>query len=71
MAPQVEDLRKTAFRAEKDLNSYQNKQGTGKKSDSGMLHMPPFYFNCMLTTRQLPSLVSTRWLTSDSLSLLL
>lgn len=38
MAPQVEDLRKTAFQAEKDLNSYQAKQGTGKKSDSGTFH---------------------------------
>jgi hypothetical protein len=29
-----EDLRKAAFDAEKDLNSYQAKQGLGKKSDS-------------------------------------
>lgn len=34
MAPHVEDLRKVAFDAEKDLNSYQAKQGLGKKSDS-------------------------------------
>ncbi|KAJ6079140.1 hypothetical protein N7467_008893 [Penicillium canescens] len=29
-----EDLRKTAYKAENDLNSYQAKQGLGKKSDS-------------------------------------
>ncbi|KAJ6005501.1 hypothetical protein N7451_003445 [Penicillium sp. IBT 35674x] len=29
-----EDLRKTAYDAENDLNSYQAKQGLGKKSDS-------------------------------------
>ncbi|KAJ6036517.1 hypothetical protein N7540_000796 [Penicillium herquei] len=34
MAPHLEDLRKVAFDAEKDLNSYQAKQGLGKKSDS-------------------------------------
>ncbi|KAJ5586949.1 uncharacterized protein N7459_002714 [Penicillium hispanicum] len=34
MAPQFEDLRKAAFNAEKDLNSYQAKQGLGRKSDS-------------------------------------
>ena len=32
-----EDLRKAAFNAEKDLNSYQAKQGVGKKSDSSKL----------------------------------
>ncbi|KAJ5929166.1 hypothetical protein N7454_007014 [Penicillium verhagenii] len=31
MAPNVEDLRKAAFDAEKDLNSYQAKQGLGKR----------------------------------------
>lgn len=41
MAPQVEDLRKTAFQAEKDLNSYQAKQGVGKKSDSGKSMIQP------------------------------
>ncbi|KAJ5748808.1 uncharacterized protein N7511_010504 [Penicillium nucicola] len=30
----VEDLKHAAFQAEKDLNSYQAKQGLGKKSDS-------------------------------------
>ncbi|KAF7719878.1 Uncharacterized protein PECH_000942 [Penicillium ucsense] len=30
----VDELRKTAFDAEKDLNSYQAKQGLGRKSDS-------------------------------------
>ncbi|KAJ5636595.1 uncharacterized protein N7484_009908 [Penicillium longicatenatum] len=34
MAAHFEDLRKAAFDAEKDLNSYQAKQGLGKKSDS-------------------------------------
>ncbi|KAJ5179512.1 hypothetical protein N7492_002722 [Penicillium capsulatum] len=34
MASHFEDLRKTAFNAEKDLNSYQAKQGLGPKSDS-------------------------------------
>lgn len=34
MAPTTEELRKTAFDAEKDLNSYQAKQGLGPKSDS-------------------------------------
>ncbi|OGE58397.1 hypothetical protein PENARI_c001G07731 [Penicillium arizonense] len=29
-----EDLRKTAYKAENDLNTYQAKQGLGKKSDS-------------------------------------
>ncbi|KAJ5246111.1 hypothetical protein N7468_001094 [Penicillium chermesinum] len=29
-----EDLRQTAFQSEKELNSYQAKQGLGKKSDS-------------------------------------
>ncbi|KAF3394579.1 hypothetical protein F1880_005138 [Penicillium rolfsii] len=29
-----EDLRQTAYNAEKDLNSYQAKQGLGRKSDS-------------------------------------
>jgi hypothetical protein len=32
-----EDLRKTAYQAEKDLNSYQAKQGLGKKSDSSKM----------------------------------
>lgn len=32
--PTVEELKQTAFNAEKDLNSYQAKQGLGKKSDS-------------------------------------
>lgn len=65
MAPQFEDLRKTAFQAENDLNSYQAKQGVGKKSDSGKSVMQPD--SCyMLTARQLPSPVSTRWSTSDS-----
>ncbi|KAJ5911582.1 uncharacterized protein N7473_000885 [Penicillium subrubescens] len=31
---QFEDLRQTAYNAEKDLNSYQAKQGLGRKSDS-------------------------------------
>lgn len=34
MPPHFEDLRQAAFNAEKDLNSYQAKQGLGKKSDS-------------------------------------
>lgn len=38
MAPQFEDLRKTAFNAEKDLNSHQAKQGVGKKSDSSAFY---------------------------------
>jgi hypothetical protein len=37
MAAHFEDLRKAAFDAEKDLNSYQAKQGLGKKSDSSKL----------------------------------
>lgn len=41
MAPQFEDLRKTAFNAEKDLNTHQAKQGAGKKSDSSA-----FYSQC-------------------------
>ncbi|KAJ5678872.1 hypothetical protein N7462_007116 [Penicillium macrosclerotiorum] len=32
--PRIEDLRQAAFNAEKDLNSYQAKQGLGRKSDS-------------------------------------
>jgi hypothetical protein len=32
--PTTEELKQTAFNAEKDLNSYQAKQGLGKKSDS-------------------------------------
>lgn len=32
-----EDLRKTAFQAENDLNSYQAKQGVDKKSDSSKM----------------------------------
>lgn len=44
MAPTVEELRKTAFQAEKDLNSYQAKQGVGKKSDSGAFPITLFYF---------------------------
>lgn len=32
-----EDLRKTAFNAEKDLNSHQAKQGSGRKGDSSTL----------------------------------
>lgn len=35
-----EDLRKTAYDAENDLNSYQAKQGLGKKSDSSKLPAP-------------------------------
>lgn len=35
-----EDLRKAAYDAEKDLNSYQAKQGLGKKSDSSKLPVP-------------------------------
>lgn len=31
-----EDLRQTAYNAENDLNSYQAKQGLGRKSDSSM-----------------------------------
>lgn len=42
MAPNLEDLRKTAFNAEKDLNSYQAKQGLGPKSDSSKLTDYPF-----------------------------
>ncbi|KAJ5278947.1 hypothetical protein N7478_004319 [Penicillium angulare] len=34
MAPHFEELRKAAYDAEKDLNSYQAKQGLGNKSDS-------------------------------------
>ena len=34
--PTTEELKQTAFNAEKDLNSYQAKQGLGKKSDSSM-----------------------------------
>lgn len=37
-----EDLRKTAYDAENDLNSYQAKQGLGKKSDSG--NSPVFFY---------------------------
>lgn len=36
--PTVEELKQTAFNAEKDLNSYQAKQGLGKKSDSSTLY---------------------------------
>jgi hypothetical protein len=32
-----EDLRKTAYKAENDLNTYQAKQGLGKKSDSSKM----------------------------------
>ncbi|OQD59945.1 hypothetical protein PENPOL_c039G02606 [Penicillium polonicum] len=32
--PTTEELKQKAFNAEKDLNSYQTKQGLGKKSDS-------------------------------------
>jgi hypothetical protein len=32
--PTTEELKQVAFNAEKDLNSYQAKQGLGKKSDS-------------------------------------
>ncbi|KAJ5163417.1 uncharacterized protein N7500_005247 [Penicillium coprophilum] len=32
--PNTEELNKVAFDAERDLNSYQAKQGLGKKSDS-------------------------------------
>ncbi|KAJ5084639.1 hypothetical protein NUU61_009218 [Penicillium alfredii] len=32
--PRFEELRQTAFQAEKNLNSYQAKQGLGQKSDS-------------------------------------
>lgn len=35
--PTTEELKQTAFNAEKDLNSYQAKQGLGKKSDSSRL----------------------------------
>jgi hypothetical protein len=38
---QFEDLRQTAYDAEKDLNSYQAKQGLGRKSDSST-HQPLF-----------------------------
>lgn len=31
-----DDLRQTAYNAEHDLNSYQAKQGLGRKSDSSM-----------------------------------
>jgi hypothetical protein len=34
IAEKAEELKQTAFNAEKDLNSYQAKQGLGKKSDS-------------------------------------
>jgi hypothetical protein len=36
--PTTEELKQTAFNAEKDLNSYQAKQGLGKKSDSSTFH---------------------------------
>lgn len=35
--PTTEELKQTSLNAEKDLNSYQAKQGLGKKSDSSML----------------------------------
>lgn len=38
-----EDLRKAAYDAENDLNSYQAKQGLGKKSDSSKL--PAFFYD--------------------------
>jgi len=36
MGAHFEDLRKAAFDSQNDLNSYQAKQGLGKKSDSSM-----------------------------------
>lgn len=36
-----EDLRQAAFNSQNDLNSYQAKQGIGKKSDSSMLCSAP------------------------------
>ena len=32
--PQFEDLRQAAFQSQKEANSYQAKQGVGRKSDS-------------------------------------
>lgn len=34
--PTTEELKHVSLNAEKDLNSYQAKQGSGKKSDSSM-----------------------------------
>lgn len=47
--PTTEELKQTAFNAEKDLNSYQAKQGLGKKSDSSTFRYVVLWYhlNCL------------------------
>lgn len=71
-----EDLRQTAFQAEKDLNSYQAKQGLNNQSDSGKLAISgrprasftDKFIQCLslVSMNQLPSALLPMELTSST-----